>query len=147
MGLDMYLSATLYTSKYSENKLNKKLWKMFKELKKTNIDSIELKIEAGYWRKANHIHKWFVDHVQEGEDNCNSYFVSREQLKELMELCKKVLVNKLKASTLLPTQEGFFFGETEIDEWYFETIKDTITIIEYCLSLPEKWDFEYCSSW
>lgn len=26
--------------------------------------------EIGYWRKANHIHKWFVDCVQDGEDDC-----------------------------------------------------------------------------
>lgn len=25
--------------------------------------------EIGYWRKANHIHKWFVDKVQGGDDD------------------------------------------------------------------------------
>ncbi len=44
-----------------------------------------------YWRKANHIHKWFVDNVQEGNDDCGTYDVSIEQLTELRDLCKKVL--------------------------------------------------------
>ena len=26
--------------------------------------------EVGYWRKANAIHKWFVDNVQDGNDDC-----------------------------------------------------------------------------
>lgn len=46
--------------------------------------------EVGYWRKANAIHKWFVDNVQDGEDDCKNYYVSSSQLKELLELCKEV---------------------------------------------------------
>ena len=46
--------------------------------------------EVGYWRKANHIHAWFVKNVQEGEDDCGMYPVSREQLALLLETCKAV---------------------------------------------------------
>lgn len=46
--------------------------------------------EVGYWRKANAIHKWFVDNVQNGVDNCEYYEVSKEQLEELLETCVKV---------------------------------------------------------
>lgn len=45
---------------------------------------------VGYWRKANAIHKWFVDNVQNGVDNCEYYEVSKEQLEELLETCVKV---------------------------------------------------------
>ena len=38
--------------------------------------------EVGYWRKANQIHKWFVDNVQDGVDDCGEYKVTKEQLIE-----------------------------------------------------------------
>ena len=47
--------------------------------------------ELGYWRKANHIHTWFVNKVQGGTDDCSYYFVSKEQFLELKETCEKVL--------------------------------------------------------
>lgn len=46
--------------------------------------------EVGYWRKANQIHKWFVDNVQNGIDNGDRYKVTREQLEDLLYLCKEV---------------------------------------------------------
>lgn len=45
---------------------------------------------VGYWRKANQIHKWFVDNVQKGKDDCGEYEVNYEQLSELLSLCKQV---------------------------------------------------------
>lgn len=47
----------------------------------------------GYWRKANHIHKWFVENVQSGIDNCSLYEVTEEQLEELLDICREVLDN------------------------------------------------------
>lgn len=57
---------------------------------------------AMYWRKANAIHKWFVDNVQYGEDDCGSYEVSVEQLKELRKTCKKVLKSTKLVETKVP---------------------------------------------
>ena len=58
------------------------------------------------------------------------------------------------AEELLPTQEGFFFGNTEYDEYYLEMLEDTIRIIDDCLAAEEKaeqdkvWsDFYYQASW
>lgn len=50
--------------------------------------------EIGYWRKANHIHHWFVDNVQKGVDDCGIYVVHPVQLIDLLELCCKVLFPK-----------------------------------------------------
>jgi len=50
-----------------------------------------------YWRKANHIHGWFVDNVQDGDDDCREYHVGLEQLRELHGICQKVI----KASKLV----------------------------------------------
>jgi hypothetical protein len=43
------------------------------------------------WRKANHIHHWFVENVQDGNDNGGDYCVPSEQLAELLVLCEKVI--------------------------------------------------------
>jgi len=108
-------------------------------------------VEAGYWRKANHIHAWFVDHVQGGEDTCKNYPVDREDLAALLETCKAVLAEPGRASELLPTQSGFFFGSTDYNEFYFEEVRRTVAIIEDCLDESKfflaKWDFEYHASW
>ena len=45
---------------------------------------------VGYWRKANQIHAWFVENVQNGCDDCKAYEVSEEQLEELLDICKRV---------------------------------------------------------
>ena len=99
----MYLSAQrhLYNSAWkseSEKKeseevqLNEKIRSLFPEMFKTdNLNYITISFEVGYWRKANQIHKWFVEECQEGNDDCKDYWVSRDQLKELLELCKEVL--------------------------------------------------------
>jgi len=103
--------------------------------------------EVGYWRKANQIHKWFVDVVQQGEDDCGSYYVGRESLEELLDICKKIQADNSLAESLLPSQSGFFFGGTEYDEWYYKDIDETVTILEECLSDKHADDFEYHSSW
>lgn len=45
---------------------------------------------VAYWRKANQIHAWFVENVQDGEDDCGSYMVSKESLEELLDICKEL---------------------------------------------------------
>lgn len=53
-----------------------------------------IKEEVGYWRKANHIHKWFVDNIQNGVDDCGYHREVREaDLVELLETCNAVLEN------------------------------------------------------
>jgi hypothetical protein len=53
------------------------------------------------------------------------------------------------ASELLPTGEGFFFGGTAYDEFYFEDVKHTIDVLELILSDEDAkyLDFYYQSSW
>jgi hypothetical protein len=46
--------------------------------------------EVGYWRKANAIHKWFVENVQDDVDDCTYYEVSKEKLEELLGICKTI---------------------------------------------------------
>jgi hypothetical protein len=102
---------------------------------------------VGQWRKSNQIHKYFVDNCQDGRDDCREYYADREKLAELLSLCKQVLADKSKAEELLPTQEGFFFGDTEYDQWYYSDLTDTVEILENCLKMSNDWEFYYQSSW
>jgi len=79
-------------------------------------DISEVVVQIGYWRKANAIHKWFVDNCQEGVDDCREAYVSSQQLISLKDICKEIIQtkgkNKQKDLVLnkLPPQSGFFFG-------------------------------------
>jgi len=166
MGLDMYLEARKYVSKYDYSPTDRTENNEFITLSSlapagasdmADFAGGTVSISVGYWRKANAIHGWFVDNVQNGVDECQSSYVEREQLIELRDLCKEVLsvpagvTFQDHAADLLPTQAGFFFGSYEYDEWYMEDIKKTIEIIDHVLTVfPENdynWSFYYHSSW
>jgi hypothetical protein len=111
--------------------------------------------EVGYWRKANQIHNWFVENIQDGIDDCTYHReVTEEDLEELLDVCKRVynsiaVGEQIIAKELLPTRQGFFFGDIDYDEYYVQDIEHTIDIITEVL---ETTDFEtqmiyYCSSW
>ena len=160
MGLDMYLSAvrSFYpewikgenddSSSKEEGKEIKGIRRVLPEMFRTgNLDYVRVEFEAGYWRKANQIHKWFVDNVQEGNDDCKDYPVSREDLEKLLDACEKVKEDNKRASELLPVVGGFFFGSAVYDRYYFEQVGETIKIIKRCLGLPLDWSFKYEASW
>lgn len=101
-----------------------------------------------YWRKANHIHKWFVDGLQQGRDECERTLVHPEALMDLLERCERVTVDPSLAHELLPTQAGFFFGGTEYDEWYLADTKETAVDLKAQIALvPAGAKFYYRSSW
>jgi hypothetical protein len=81
--------------------------------------------EITSWRKANAIHKWFVDNVQDGVDDCSQYKVTKEHLIQLHNTCNDVLNDHNLAESLLPTQGGFFFGGVEYDDGYYYKLKET----------------------
>jgi hypothetical protein len=156
MGLDMYLNAKRFMSKNfnrGDDILQERVSDCFPELahiKSHFGDSSpvrEVKADVGYWRKANAVHDWFVNNVQDGEDDCGYYAVSRTQLADLKTICETVLANRERAGELLPTAPGFFFGDTNYGDFYFEDVQHTIKVINDALSLPHAWDFEYHSSW
>jgi hypothetical protein len=111
-----------------------------------------LQLTAAYWRKANAVHRWFVEHIQEGIDECQeSPPVGRGQLGELRTLCINLLRRKDagEAKSHLPPQSGFFFGSSEVDEWYWNDLQDTVDQISRVLAVPEDagWTFTYRASW
>lgn len=142
----MYLNARQFTARqFAKPELFNKL---AQEAPFAVKDFATIELQVAYWRKANHIHAWFVKHVQDGVDNCEEYYVSRDQLQLLLDTCKLVLMQKEEAPNLLPTQEGFFFGSTEYNEYYFSDIQDTIDQLESILKdVPIDWELRYHSSW
>lgn len=160
----------------SVEKENLKMYMFHTKLENINYEYDSLFKEVYYWRKANAIHQWFVDNIQNGNDDCEDYRVTQKDLQILIDtlkevynsLCNKEMVTKkvqdgsieyeIKvfkeedlevAKELLPTQEGFFFGGTEYDEYYFEQIKDTLNDLQI---LDRSFDYEnnyliYGSSW
>jgi hypothetical protein len=142
MGLDMYLTKKFYV--WSENRDKVKIT----GVKGVNSRKVkEICEDAGYWRKANAIHNWFVQNVQDGEDDCKDYYVSEDQMKDLLGLVKKVLKNHKLAEKLLPPASGFFFGDTNIDEWYFKDLEETQKILEEALADKGDAEYYYRSSW
>ena len=151
MGLDMYLEKRTDVRQWNFQKeedqfevVVKKGGVTYPKINPKNVTTIVE--EAGYWRKANAIHRWFVENVQDGVDNCGEYFVPLSSLEELLELCEKVKLNPEQANELLPTSSGFFFGGDEYDEWYFDKIEYTIDILKEALSDKDS-SYYYSSSW
>lgn len=149
MGLDMYLYRRSYVNNgdFYKDEYRQKIT-IENGPKATQVKSGNIKYvidEVAYWRKANHIHKWFVDNVQNGEDDCGEYTVNVGQLKALCQLCKSVLDKSVPVESL-PRMGGFFFGGTEYDDWYFRGCEDTVTMLTPLLT-DEDNTFYYTSSW
>lgn len=173
MGLDMFLTRKKYVGAEYEHRNVKGTIYITIGDKQLPIDFDRVSYieeSAGYWRKANQIHNWFVENVQDGVDNCGNYYVSTEQLQELLDLCKKVkktakvkdgeteedriIENAEEVEELLPTQDGFFFGTTSYDGWYMQDIDYTIDLLKKLLKEEKELnelgfysDFYYRSSW
>jgi hypothetical protein len=113
-----------------------------------------------YWRKANAIHKYFVDHgalENMGKPDVGYYYISKEHLLNLLERITAILdgekhtdtdtyfdavemkkvsdeveynLNKELAVEILPTESGFFFGSTDYDYWYYRNLVRTSQLIK-----------------
>ena len=165
MGLDMYLSARKHINKIEWDKLDRENGINYSEatapqwndvveaagvatlVDKESIYGVDVSVNVAYWRKSNQIHNWFVINVQRGEDDCGEYYVSHNKIKELVNTCTLAITNK--NPNLLPPREGFFFGNTDIDEWYWKDLMDTINQLQPIIDRPdfENLSFYYQSSW
>ncbi len=138
MGLDMYLLAipkikgvSLDEFKWAERHLSRLakeapiLYEKVKSYIKIGEPWVGLRTEVAYWRKANHIHHWFVENVQEGEDDCRNYEVKPNQIEALYNLCDCIIKGDIRPWEGLPTMPGFFFGSLDYDSYYFHEIKRT----------------------
>lgn len=81
--------------------------------------------QVGYWRKANAIHDWFVNHVQDGEDDCEYHQeVTKGVLEDLLFTCEKVLANCEMVSGKIKNGITYENGQTKINWIDGQYIKD-----------------------
>lgn len=151
MGLDMYLEkrtdVRLWNFQKPEEQFEvivKKGGVTYPNINPKNVTTVVE--EVGYWRKANQIHRWFVENVQDGVDNCGEYFVPISSLEKLLELCERVKADNSLAESLLPSASGFFFGGEDYDEWYYKDIDLTIEVLKEALADKDS-SYYYSSSW
>jgi hypothetical protein len=147
MGLDMYLYAEKFVSnmdyRQEQDKFNAIVSAL--EAQEFTMGHVIAEVEVAYWRKANAIHNWFLNGR---EDDCTPFYVDRERLEQLRDICEQVIDTPALAEMALPTQEGFFFGSTEYDEWYMDSVKETYDKLSVLLAtIPDGWTFKYQASW
>lgn len=152
MGLDMYVTGKRFLWDFNDDsQIIESVSKLFPEIGNNRVKQIEA--EFMYWRKANAIHKWFVDNVQEGNDDCGEYYLTEENLVSLRDTCRAVLEDRSQAATLLPAQSGFFFGNTDYDDGYFDDVERTLDWLNTILFVNkfdtklQNWTLYYQSSW
>jgi hypothetical protein len=176
LSANKYVSASDYFDKDHPIMFNEILkTAKLEHLPATEFGSLIVKKNVGYWRKANAIHGWFVDNVADGVDNCQELHVGKEQLESLRSDCIKALANpdrkyeitsnkvfyllcdylnsldqELTPDTyenpVKPT-DGFFFGDSDLDDYYYEQLEYTIDLISSLLELPDELSFTYVASW
>lgn len=148
MGLDMFLTARRYLYGIGEGKvISGKILKLLPKIKGKGYRVKGIDLEVGYWRSAHAIHNWFVENVQDSNDDCNSYSVEEEQLKELLSIVQSILKDRTRAKELLPDDD---YNEEEYSEDYFNSLKETEKILVKLFEsglLEEDWNIEYRSSW
>ena len=165
MGLDMYLSLrkSEYTSKLLPDQTGKlrleypeAILEDFPEFARAPKPEVpggyvsdpravtrKTDYRIGYWRKANAIHNWIVrnltkDFNDETHDICQDIEVDLSDAKALLCAVEEVLADHSKAAAILPTTDGFFFGSTEYDEWYFDNLEHTKEVLEPAIAFLEK---------
>jgi hypothetical protein len=104
MGLDMYAARKVDVKQWDfespEERYTVQIARGGKPVRGIQSDRISVvEEEVMYWRKANHIHNWFVQNVMWREDpnDGRQYFVGCDQIRDLLRTCNKVI----KASKLV----------------------------------------------
>jgi hypothetical protein len=149
MGLDMYL----YKRKYVKN------WEHTPEEDRHTVtvehkgkvltqwdNPIYITKEVAYWRKFNALHGFIVEHFNNGKDDCSPIPLNLEDLKTIHNQLVKTI--KENNPELLPPTSGFFFGNTEVDDYYWSDISDAINTFEEIINMEDSnVYYEYHASW
>jgi hypothetical protein len=150
MGLDMYLEAKLHLPPYDKalDPVRRAIGQAIgytPPMEKPDNDATLMEItgvtvRVGYWRKFDSLHRWFVNHVQEGHDDCRPAYVSPETLAELEEQLDQVSNDPASASEYFVREDDDPMTEDDIDY--------TLRIVAQAKKLQERgWDIYYRASW
>jgi hypothetical protein len=91
MGLDMYLTGTIYLKDFITFP------------RKRGTKKAEL-IDLGYWRKHPNLHGYIVQNFADGVDECQEIPLDADRIRQIMQAVK---------DKTLPHTTGFFFGVSE----------------------------------
>ena len=112
-------------------KTNTNSWKDYEKLidELNDIDCENFEFLA-YFRKVNFLFEFFSGSLNEEETTA---VITRGEMEELIEKCEFVLNNRDKASEILPTCDGFFFGSLDYDDYYFESVAKVLLSFQVIL--------------
>ena len=161
MGLDMYInvrknaykSFSIYDKQkgvkdetYYPDDLN--IFKDYIMANHAKVTEITTQYMVGYFRKFNALHHHIVETYADGNDDCTPVYLYQDAVEEIRNRLKQVLDDHSKAEEMLPPCEGFFFGSTEIDEYYFKDVESAYYLFDMLANIDfTKYDVIYQASW
>jgi hypothetical protein len=166
MGLDQYLYVRKSVdSKHTQRVAGENVWvdnpvfstvvslidgDEYLDYKDNGYKWLTVSIPVAVWRKTYHIHDWFVLNVQDGNDDCGSYYLSGDTLTELRDTLATIMAlpveeRRAKQEELLPV--GDWHDSDEWWEYINETNEWTLTRLNELLAIASADGFTYTSSW
>ena len=101
------------------------------------------------WRKYDFLHRWFVNNVQGGEDDCRRYQVSHYELLSLYNECQR-LVNQRNSQAAMASDLSLDCGGDAglYDDEYWDTLQGIVDDLKPLVMdlIPAGFSFEYVGS-
>lgn len=127
MGLDINVTKIAKSMVKTNTNSWKDYEKLIDELNDIDCENFEF---LAYFRKVNFLFEFFSGSLNEEETTA---VITRGKMEELIEKCEFVLNNRDKASEILPTCDGFFFGSLDYDDYYFESVAKVLLSFQVIL--------------
>lgn len=127
MGLDINVTKIAKSMVKTNTNSWKDYEKLIDELNDIDCENFEF---LAYFRKVNFLFEFFSGSLNEEETTA---VITRGEMEELIEKCEFVLNNRDKASEILPTCDGFFFGSLDYDDYYFESVAKVLLSFQVIL--------------
>lgn len=127
MGLDINVTKIAKSMVKTNTNSQKDYEKLIDELNDIDCENFEF---LAYFRKVNFLFEFFSGSLNEEETTA---VITRGEMEELIEKCEFVLNNRDKASEILPTCDGFFFGSLDYDDYYFESVAKVLLSFQVIL--------------
>jgi hypothetical protein len=139
MGLDQAIRKMTPETAQKVREWQSKDWEDLDKREENEIPEEEYRRIEEVWvgRKENHIHRAVEEITGETIENCDYLFLTKRHVELLVSKLNAVSADHTRAAELLPPQDGFFFGGTDINEWYFRDIEEELEAFEDIL---EGWD-------
>jgi hypothetical protein len=97
-----------------------------------------------YFRKVNFLYKYFEDSLENELCLC-----TKTEIKDIIDRCTEVLNknNEATSKELLPTTNGFCFGSTKYDKWYYYDVNIVKESLENIYQHLDDEDYIFWEFW